>query len=162
MGGSGEWDFSGMSIIARPAVSDDCEFKLWCRWITLPCPPFQFSWRWGLTPRRLCPEDTGLENKESEAWKSWRSTVVLWSKTWLPQPFSSSPSNTSVLLRYSFTCRAPMSSSWKRNGASIYFYFYHKSRAPFVLLNAKILKFWVCSCLLMRSTQAKIYNYVKI
>lgn len=77
IGGSGVCDFSCTSIIARLAVSNGCEFKLWCRWELLPSPPFLSSCRWGLTPRKLCPEDTGLENKESETWKSWRSIGVL-------------------------------------------------------------------------------------
>ncbi len=66
-----------MSVIAWPAASDGCGFELRCRWVLLPSPLFLSSWRWGLAPLRLYPEDTGLENKESETWKSWRSIVVL-------------------------------------------------------------------------------------
>lgn len=72
MGGSSVCDLSCMSITAWPAASDGCRFEL-----LLPSAPFQFSWHWGLEPPRLCPEDTGLENTESDTWKSWRSIVVL-------------------------------------------------------------------------------------
>lgn len=74
MGGSSVCDPSCTSIMAWSAASDGCGFELW---VLLPSPPFLFSWHWGLEPPRLCPEDTGLENKESETWKSWRSIVVL-------------------------------------------------------------------------------------
>lgn len=72
MGGSNEWDFSCISIMAWPAASNGWGFELWCR-STL----FLSSWRWGLAPRKLCPDDKGLENTESDTWKSWRSIVVL-------------------------------------------------------------------------------------
>lgn len=78
IGGNCTFVCSCMSTIA---VSDVCRFRLRYIWglllQLLTSAPVRSSCRCGLTPRRLCPEETGLENKESEAWKSLRSMVVL-------------------------------------------------------------------------------------
>lgn len=74
MGGSKVRDLSSMSTIVWPVESDDCRFG---RWVLLTSTPLLVSKHWELALPRLCLEDTGLENKESNSWKSFRSTVVL-------------------------------------------------------------------------------------
>lgn len=74
MGGSKVRDLSSMSIIVWPVESEDCWFE---RWVLLTSTPFLVSKHWELALPRLCLEDTGLENKESNSWKSFTSIVVL-------------------------------------------------------------------------------------
>lgn len=74
MGGSKVRDLSSMSIIVWPVDSNDCRFE---RWGLPTSTPFLVSMHWELALPRLCLEDTGLENRESKSWKSFRSIVVL-------------------------------------------------------------------------------------